>query len=145
MLILNLPPCFPHRIAEWKSAPNSKQTFIWSPSIRSYIILALKFYFKLFCRAFIENFHLNTKQALEKAIKLSTENSNKVLRPKLLPFNCTWTRPSDSLFRLWIVCICNNPIFFFWSKLEWIKISKQCLLLDFSLCVCIKSWRSKSF
>ena len=41
MLILNLPPCFPHRIAEWKSAPNSKQTFIWSPSIRSYIILAL--------------------------------------------------------------------------------------------------------
>ena len=41
VLILNLPPCFPHRIAEWKSAPNSKQTFIWSPSIRSYIILAL--------------------------------------------------------------------------------------------------------
>ena len=41
MLILNLPTCFPHRIAEWKSAPNSKQTFIWSPSIRSYIILAL--------------------------------------------------------------------------------------------------------
>ena len=41
MLILNLPPCFLHRIAEWKSAPNSKQTFIWSPSIRSYIILAL--------------------------------------------------------------------------------------------------------
>ena len=41
MLILNLPPCFTHRIAEWKSAPNSKQTFIWSPSIRSYIILAL--------------------------------------------------------------------------------------------------------
>ena len=41
MFVLNLPPCFPHRIAEWNSAPNSKQTFIWSPSIRSYIILAL--------------------------------------------------------------------------------------------------------
>ena len=42
MLILKLPPFFPHRIAEWKSAENSKQTFIWSPSIRSYIILALR-------------------------------------------------------------------------------------------------------
>ena len=41
MLILKLPPFFPHRIAEWKSAANSKQTVIWSPSIRSYIILAL--------------------------------------------------------------------------------------------------------
>ena len=47
MLILNLPPCFPHRIAEWKSSPNSKQTFIWTPSIRSYIILALGLIFTL--------------------------------------------------------------------------------------------------
>ena len=43
MLILKLPPFFPHRIADWKSAANSKQTFIWSPSIRSYIILDLTF------------------------------------------------------------------------------------------------------
>ena len=49
MLILNLPPCFPHRIAEWKSAPNSKQAFIWSPSIRSYIILALDLHWFFIC------------------------------------------------------------------------------------------------
>ena len=41
MLILKLPPFFPHRIAKWKRAAISKHTFIWSLSSRSYIILAL--------------------------------------------------------------------------------------------------------
>ena len=41
MLILKSPPFFPHRIAEWKSAAISKQTFIWTPSSLSYIILSL--------------------------------------------------------------------------------------------------------
>ena len=45
MLILKLPPLSPHRIAEWKRAAISKQTFFWSPSSRSYIILALEWSF----------------------------------------------------------------------------------------------------
>ena len=32
MLILKLPPFFPHRIAEWKRAAILKETFIWFPS-----------------------------------------------------------------------------------------------------------------
>ena len=46
MLILKLPPFFPHHIGEWKRAAISKQTFIWTLSSRSYIILALiKYYY----------------------------------------------------------------------------------------------------
>ena len=41
MLILKLPPFFPHCIAECKSAAISKQKLIWTPSRRSYTILAL--------------------------------------------------------------------------------------------------------
>ena len=41
MLLLKLPPFFPLRLAEWTSAAISKQTFVWTPSSRSYIILAL--------------------------------------------------------------------------------------------------------
>ena len=41
MLILKLLPLFPHRLAECKRAAISKQTFIWTLSSRSYIILAL--------------------------------------------------------------------------------------------------------
>ena len=41
MLILKLPPFSPHCIAEWKSTPISKQTFIWTQSSSSCIILAL--------------------------------------------------------------------------------------------------------
>ena len=48
MLIWKLPPFFPHRIAEWKSVPISKQTFIWTPSSRSHIILALELRYKNF-------------------------------------------------------------------------------------------------
>ena len=36
-------PFSPHRLAEWKRAAISKQTFIWTPSSLSYIILALGF------------------------------------------------------------------------------------------------------
>ena len=41
LFILKLPRFFPRSIAEWKSAVISKQIFIWTPSSRSYIILAL--------------------------------------------------------------------------------------------------------
>ena len=42
MLILKLPLFSPHHLAERKSAPISKQTFISTPSRRSYITLALE-------------------------------------------------------------------------------------------------------
>ena len=32
---------FPHRLGEWKAAPISKQTYLVTPSSRSYIVLAL--------------------------------------------------------------------------------------------------------
>ena len=41
MLILKLPPFSAHRLAQWKRAAISQQTFIRTPSSRSYIILAL--------------------------------------------------------------------------------------------------------
>ena len=41
-VILKLPRFFPYHIGEDKSAAISKQTHIWTPSIRSYIVLALE-------------------------------------------------------------------------------------------------------
>ena len=45
MLVLKLPCFFPHRIGGWKSAAISKQSYLLTPSSRSYVVLALKAHF----------------------------------------------------------------------------------------------------
>ena len=44
MLVLKLPPIFPCRVGERKMAAISKQTFISKKQVRSYIVLALRYF-----------------------------------------------------------------------------------------------------
>ena len=59
MLILKLPPFFPHRIAEGKRAAISKQTIIWTPSSGSYTILALVLLLQSWHNRFFSRFQVS--------------------------------------------------------------------------------------